>query len=261
VHLCDFPVAEEGMINEDLNRQMGALLEAVGLGRACRAAANIKVRQPLEALYVKGTVFDPALAELAKDELNVKRVVFTNDARAFTTYRLKPQMRTLGPKYGKLLGAIGGALKEMDGNDVVDAFAEGRQIRFAVQGAEVALDKDDVLTEATQKPGFSAQTERELTVVLDCNLTPELIREGYWREVVSKLQTMRKEANFEVSDGIRVTYEADAELSAAIEEGGAFISRSVLAVSLQKGAGSAAALSREWDINGKTAALSVEKAE
>ena len=206
VHLCDFPTADESLIDESLNTQMSALLSVVGLGRACRAAANLKVRQPLSTLYVKGTSFDEAFSALAEDELNVKKVVFTDDARAFTTYNLKPQMRTLGPKYGQLLGRIGQHLKELDGNDVVDAFSRGETVTFTLDGTEVVLAKDDVLTEATQKPGFSAQMEGEVTVVLDCNLTPELIAEGYQREMVSKLQNMRKDAGFEVSDRIEVTY-------------------------------------------------------
>ena len=260
VHLCDFPTADKAMIDEDLNRQMGALLDVVSLGRACRAAANMKVRQPAKALYVKGTSFGEAFGELAKDELNVKQVVFTEDARAFTTYALKPQMRTLGPKYGKLLGAIGNALKEMDGNDVVDAFSRGEALTFTVQDTEIVLSQEDVLTEAAQKPGFAAQMERGLTVVLDCNLTPELVAEGYQREVVSKLQTMRKEADFEVSDRICVAYRAEAEVEAAISEGRDFIAQSVLAVSLLEGDAPAEAITQDWDINGKKATLSILKA-
>ena len=260
VHLCAFPAADKSMMDESLNTQMGALLDVISLGRACRATANLKVRQPSAALYVKGTSFDAPFAELAKDELNVKKVVFTEDARAFTTYTLKPQMRTLGPKYGKLLGAIGNALKELDGNDVVDAFARNEPLRLTVQGAEVVLQKDDVLTEAVQKEGFAAQVERELTVVLDCNLTPELIAEGYRREVVSKLQTMRKDMNFEVSDRILVTYQADEQLSADIAAGSEFIMQSVLAVSLQNAPAPQEACAKQWDINGKKATLSVQKA-
>ena len=239
---------------------MSALLSVVGLGRACRAAANLKVRQPLSTLYVKGTSFDEAFSALAEDELNVKKVVFTDDARAFTTYNLKPQMRTLGPKYGKLLGRIGQHLKEMDGNDVVDAFHRGENVSFTLEGTEVTLSKDDVLTEATQKPGFSAQMEGEVTVVLDCNLTPELIAEGYQREMVSKLQNMRKDAGFEVSDRIEVTYEAGDELAAAIEAGRDFIMQSVLATSFARGAAPEGAVSQEWDLNGKKAVLSVRRA-
>ena len=260
VHLCDFPTADESLIDESLNTQMSALLSVVGLGRACRAAANLKVRQPLSTLYVKGTSFDEAFSALAEDELNVKKVVFTDDARAFTTYNLKPQMRTLGPKYGKLLGRIGQHLKELDGNDVVDAFSRGETVTFTLDGTEVVLAKDDVLTEATQKPGFSAQMEGEVTVVLDCNLTPELIAEGYQREMVSKLQNMRKDAGFEVSDRIDVTYEAGDELAAAIEAGRDFIMQSVLATSFARGAAPEGAVSQEWDLNGKKAVLSVRKA-
>ena len=260
VHLCDFPTADESLIDESLNTQMSALLSVVGLGRACRAAANLKVRQPLSTLYVKGTSFDEAFSALAEDELNVKKVVFTDDARAFTTYNLKPQMRTLGPKYGKLLGRIGQHLKELDGNDVVDAFSRGETVTFTLDGTEVVLAKDDVLTEATQKPGFSAQMEGEVTVVLDCNLTPELIAEGYQREMVSKLQNMRKDAGFEVSDRIDVTYEAGDELAAAIEAGRDFIMQSVLATSFARAAVPEGAVSQEWDLNGKKAVLSVRKA-
>ena len=260
VHLCDFPTADESLIDESLNTQMSALLSVVGLGRACRAAANLKVRQPLSTLYVKGTSFDEAFSALAEDELNVKKVVFTDDARAFTTYNLKPQMRTLGPKYGKLLGRIGQHLKEMDGNDVVDAFNRGENVSFTLDGTEVTLSKDDVLTEATQKPGFSAQMEGEVTVVVDCNLTPELIAEGYQREMISKLQNMRKDAGFEVSDRIEVTYEAGDELAAAIEAGRDFIMQSVLATTFARGAAPEGAVSQEWDLNGKKAVLSVRKA-
>ena len=197
---------------------------------------------------------------MAEDELNVKKVVFTDDARAFTTYNLKPQMRTLGPKYGKLLGRIGQHLKELDGNEVVDAFSRGETVTFTLDGTEVVLAKDDVLTEATQKPGFSAQMEGEVTVVLDCNLTPELIAEGYQREMVSKLQNMRKDAGFEVSDRIEVTYEAGDELAAAIEAGRDFIMQSVLATTFARSAAPEGAVSQEWDLNSKKAILSVRKA-
>ena len=257
VHLCDFPAADESLIDESLNAQMSALLSVVGLGRACRAAANLKVRQPLSTLYVKGTSFDEAFSALAEDELNVKKVVFTDDARAFTTYNLKPQMRTLGPKYGKLLGRIGQHLKEMDGNDVVDAFNRGEDVSFTLDGTEVTLSRDDVLTEATQKPGFAAQMEGEVTVVLDCNLTPELIAEGYQREMVSKLQNMRKDAGFEVSDRIHVRYQAADELSQALEEGRAFIMQSVLAQSLTR---EESLEGKRWDINGQEAVLDIAKA-
>ena len=260
VHLCDFPTPDESRIDLRLNEQMEALLEVVSLGHACRNAAALKVRQPLASLYVKGTKFDDALMELAADELNVKQVVFTDDARAFTTYNLKPQMRTLGPKYGKLLGKIGAWLKEADGNDVVDAFNRGENVVFSLEGAEVSLAKDDVLTESVHKPGFASQMDGDVTVVLDCNLTPALVQEGYQREVISKLQTMRKDAEYAVTDRIAVTYSTDAELAAAIEAGKAFIMQSVLATSLAAGKPVEGAYTQEWDVNGKPATLSIRKA-
>jgi isoleucyl-tRNA synthetase len=259
VHLCAFPTADENRIDERLNEQMEALLEVVSLGHACRNTAGLKVRQPLTTLYVKGTTFDSALMELAADELNVKKVIFTDDARAFTTYTLKPQMRTLGPKYGKLLGKIGAWLKEADGNDVVDVFDRGEGVTFTLDGTEVTLTKEDVLTEPVHKPGFASQVDGGLTVVLDCNLTPELVAEGYQREIVSKLQTMRKDADFDVTDRVAVTYLADAELTAAIEAGRAFIMQNVLATSLTAGEPAQCATAQEWEINDKKATLSVQK--
>ena len=259
VHLCDFPVSDRSRIDPDMEKQMDALLEVIQLGRACRNLANLKVRQPLAKLYVKGAGFDKAYQELCEDELNVQEVVFTEDARAFTTYKLKPQMRTLGPKYGKLLGKIGQQLAGMDGNDVVDAFARGEEVSFTIDDTTVTLGKDDVLTEPAQKPGFMAMEDKGVTVVLDTNLTEDLIREGYAREVVSKLQTMRKDAGFEVTDRIHVTYEGDDELAAAVEAFGEMITRTTLALSLKRGDAEDGAVSREWDINGKKAVLSVRK--
>ncbi len=259
VHLCDFPVCDRSAIDPDMEKQMDALLEVIQLGRACRNTANLKVRQPLSRLYVKGASFEQAYQELCEDELNVREVVFTEDARAFTTYKLKPQMRTLGPKYGKLLGKIGQQLGEMDGNDVVDAFAKGEQVSFTIDGTEVVLNKDDVLTEPMQKPGFTATEDRGVTVVLDTNLTEDLIREGYAREVISKLQTMRKEAGFEVTDRIHVAYAGDDELAAAVEAFAEMIQKTTLALSLTRGEAGADYAAKEWDINGKKATLGVKK--
>jgi len=256
VHLCDFPAYDESRIDPDMEAQMDALLEVIQLGRACRNAANLKVRQPLQKLYVKGASFDKAYQELCEDELNVREVIFTDDARAFTTYKLKPQMRTLGPKYGKLLGKIGAKLGEMDGNDVVDAFARGEDVSFEIDGTQVVLSKDDVLTEPMQKPGFTAMEDKGVTVVLDTNLTEDLIREGYAREIISKLQTMRKEAGFEVTDRIHVTFAGDDKLADAIEAFRDMISRTTLALSITRGE---AADGREWDINGIKAVLGVQK--
>ena len=260
VHLCDFPVSDSAKVDPEMERQMDALLEVIQLGRACRNAANMKVRQPLEKLYVKGAAFDTAYQALCEDELNVREVIFTEDARAFTTYKLKPQMRTLGPKYGKLLGKIGQKLTELDGNDVVDAFARGEKVTFTLDGTEVALEAGDVLTEPAQKPGFTATEDKGVTVVLDTNLTPELIREGYAREVISKLQTMRKEADFEVTDRIEACWQGDAELSEALEANRDMIQKATLAVSLKAEAPAEGWIEKAWDINGKPATLAIRKA-
>ena len=260
VHLCDFPESDTARIDPDMEKQMDALMEVIQLGRACRNAANLKVRQPLQKLYVKGASFEKAYQELCEDELNVREVIFTEDARAFTTYQLKPQMRTLGPKYGKLLGKIGQHLTTLDGNDVVDAFARGEEVSFEIDGTAVTLAKDDVLTSPMQKPGFTSQMDKGVTVVLDTNLTDDLIREGYAREVVSKVQTMRKDTGFEVTDRIHIRYRADAELSAAIEAGSGMIRNGTLALSLESGDAEEGWTAKEWDINGKKATLSLRKA-
>jgi isoleucyl-tRNA synthetase len=260
VHLSDFPMCEDAFIDPAMESQMSALIEVVQLGRACRNAASMKVRQPVKALYVKGASFVGEYVDLAEDELNVKQVVFTEDARAFTSYKLKPQLRTLGPRYGKLLGKISQHLTTLDGNDVVDAFNRGESVAFDLDGTQVKLEKDDVLTEPMQKPGFMALTDHDVTVVIDTNLTPELIQEGFVREVISKLQTMRKEADFDVTDRIHVTFTAGEKLSSAIESGRAMIEKGVLALSLTAGDAPADAVAKEWDINGETAVLSVRRA-
>ena len=190
----------------------------------------------------------------------MKEVIFTEDARAFTTYQLKPQMRTLGPKYGKLLGKIGQHLGTLDGNDVVDAFGRGETVSFDIDGTTVTLAQEDVLTSPMQKPGFTALEDRGVTVVLDTNLTEELIREGYAREIVSKIQTMRKDTGFEVTDRIHILYEADAELSAAVEAGRDMIMKGTLALEMAAGKAGDGWTAKEWDINGKKAVLAIRKA-
>jgi isoleucyl-tRNA synthetase len=259
VHLNDFPACNAAFIDPAMEKQMSALIEVVQLGRACRNAASMKVRQPVKALYVKGASFEGEYVDLAEDELNVKQVIFTEDARAFTSYKLKPQLRTLGPRYGKLLGKLSQHLATMDGNDVVDAFNRGESVSFELDATQVVLEKDDVLTEPMQKPGFMALTDHDVTVVLDTNLTPELIQEGFVREVISKLQTMRKDTDFDVTDRIHVTFKAGEKLTSAIESGRAKIEKGVLALSLTAGETPDGAVTKEWDINGETAVLSVKR--
>ena len=255
VHLCDFPVADKAAVNTDIEEQMDALVEAIQLGRACRNTANLKVRQPVQKLYVKGAKFEKAYQELCEDELNVKEVIFTDDARAFTTYLLKPQMRTLGPKYGKLLGKIGQHLAGMDGNDVVDAFNRGEEVSFMIDDTEVKLNKDDVLTTPMNKPGFIAAEDRGVTVVLDTNLTEELITEGFVRELISKIQTMRKEADFNVTDHIRISYSGTEKIEKIFCENAAEICGDTLGEEVVPGE---AGYLKDWDINGEQCRIGVE---
>ena len=261
VHLTDFPTADPSLVDHELEAQMEEVIAAVQLGRACRNAANIKVRQPIATMYIKGAALDEAVSELIADELNVKAVRFVTDARDFTTYELKPQMRTLGPRYGKLLGRIGAHLKTMDGNAVVDAFERGETVSFELDGTTVELGKDDVLTRPMQKEGFVAQVDGDMTVVLDANLTPELIEEGYVRELISKIQTMRKDADFDVTDRIAVTIDTDAKLAAIAGKGAEDIKRGVLALSVTLGAPEEGAVSQEWNINGEKAVIGVKVVE
>ena len=257
VHLSDFPAADPSRIDPELEKGMDALIQAVQLGRACRNTANMKVRQPAAALYVKGAAFSDELTELARDELNVKQVLFVDDARAFTTYKLKPQMRTLGPRYGKALGAIGKALLEMDGNDVVDALARGETIRFHAGDVEVELGEGDILTEPMQKPGFVAETEGEVTVVLDTNLTEALLAEGFAREVVSKIQTMRKEADFEVTDRIHIACQCGEKLAAIVRDLQDMVLSATLALDWTDAAPPEGAYVKDWNINGEEATLGI----
>ncbi len=258
VHLTDFPAWDESLIDPEMERQMEALIEAVQLGRACRNLANLKVRQPLRAMYLKGASFGEEYAALAEDELNVKKVEFVRDASALTDYKLKPQMKTLGPKFGKLLGKIREALLHQNGSEVVAAFERGEKLALDLDGTRVELERGDVLTEPIQKEGLATQSAGEMTVALDTALTDDLVREGFAREVVSKLQTMRKETGLDVTDRIAVTYACSDNLAEALDAFSGMISSSVLAVRFDR---LDACEGREWDINGEKAVFAIEKAE
>ena len=258
VHLCDFPVADLSKVDKELEAGMDEVESVVQLGRAARNAASLKVRQPLSRCLVKGKRLSDEIAQLIRNELNVKAVEFVDDASAFTTYNLKPQMRTLGKKYGKLLGKIGEHLKTLDGNEVVATFERGETLKFELDGTPIELEKDDVLTSLTQKPGFEAQSEGDYTVVLDTNLTPELIDEGFLREVISKVQTMRKDADFEVTDRIALSYQTSERLSAVIEKGKEDLMRAVLALSVENRPAANGEIVREQNINGEKATLGIK---
>ena len=259
VHLCDFPKADESRIDRNLEDEMAEVAQAVQLGRACRNAANIKVRQALGTLYGKGAPLSDECAQLIRDELNVETVRFIDDAREFTTYQIKPQMRTLGPKYGKLLGKIGAYLKETDGNAFVDRLNSAGSVAFEIDGTEVTLTADDCLITPSQKPGFVSETDRDMTVVIDTALTPELIEKGFVREIISKLQTMRKEAGFDVTDRIHVTVQTEEKLADIVSRASAAIASATLALSIENGAPADGAYAKDWSINGVPASLSVRK--
>ena len=176
---------------------MDEVLKIVVMGRACRNTANIKNRQPIGQMFVKANQALPEFfADIVKDELNVKKVVFTDDVRSFTSYSFKPQLKTVGPKYGKLLGGIRQALPALDGNAAMDELNANGALKLDINGNEVVLTKEDLLIETAQMEGYVSEQNNDLTVVLDTNLTPQLVEEGFVRELISKIQTMRKEAGF-----------------------------------------------------------------
>ncbi|RRD93160.1 isoleucine--tRNA ligase [Clostridiales bacterium COT073_COT-073] len=260
VHLCEFPVADKSLLHPDVEAQMEVVLNAVVLGRACRNTANIKNRQPLAKMYLKLTKeLTPEFLDIIKEELNVKEVIVTAEVRDFTTYQFKPQLRTVGPKYGKLLGQIQKALKEVDGNAAMDELKANGFIRFEFNGEEVKLAEEDLLIESVKQEGYESAGNQEVTVVIDTTLTPELIEEGYVREVISKVQTMRKEADFEVTDHISFAYGDNPKLAAIIEKYADTIKEETLTDELFAGAGSAAAYSKQWDINGQNVTFAVER--
>ena len=258
VHLCDFPAVKEGFIDKELEKNMDKVLKYVVLGRACRNTANIKNRQPIGTMFIKDSEELPEMyADLVKDELNVKKIVFTRDASGFTTYRFKPQLRTVGPKYGKLVPKIGEYLSAADGNELMERFNRDGKVTFSIEGSDVTLELSDVLVETVQKEGFVSETEREITVVLDTNLTEELIEEGFVREIISKLQTMRKEAGFEVQDRITVYYGDNTRISGIIERNKELISEEVLADSMHPSTGEG--YSKDWSINGENVTFTVRR--
>ena len=256
VHLCDWPAYHAEWVDADLEENMDFVLKVVVEGRAARNASAMKNRQPLAMMYVKAAQSLPAeYCDIIKDELNVKAVSFTDDVEAFTTYTFKPQLRTLGKKYGKLVPAIGAYLKEVEGNSFMAQLKADGKVSFTVDGSEVVLEMDDVLVDTAEKDGFVSSGDNNLTVVLDTNLTPELVEEGFVREIISKVQTMRKEANFNVTDRIRVYYDGNARIAEILTAND--IKGDVLAVEVVAGKGGE--LSKEWNINGEKVTLGVAR--
>lgn len=258
IHLCDFPVANEAYIDKELEANMDEVLRIVVVGRACRNAANIKNRQPIGKMYVKAEAeLSDFYKEIIEDELNVKEVEFTNDVRAYSSYSFKPQLKTVGPKYGRLLGKIKQALSEVDGNTAMDELNEKGQLTFDFDGETVELTKDDLLIEIAQTEGFESGNDGDITVVLDTNLTPELIEEGFMREIISKIQTMRKEAGFEVMDKITVYSDGNDKIAELISKNEDTVKNDVLATEIVTG--KIEGYSKEWNINGENVTFGVKK--
>ena len=257
IHLCTWPELDETMIDSELEESMDEVTRVVVLGRAARNAANIKNRQPIAKMYVKADKAPgESFVDIVAEELNVKCVEFTDNVREFTTYSFKPQLRTVGPKYGKFLGQIKTWLAGLDGNDAMDELDAKGEIGFDVGDAHISLSKEDLLIEMSQKSGFESLSDRGVTVVMDKNLTPELIEEGNVREIISKIQTMRKDSGFEVMDRIKLGFSGNAEILAIANRNSAEIKDETLADSLGE---CVLEFSKEWNINGEKVKISVEK--
>ena len=257
IHLCDWPHKDESFIDLELEANMAAVLDIVVLGRSARNAANIKNRQPVASMYVQGKALPDMYVSIIADELNVKEVRFVDDASSFISYRVKPQLKTLGPRYGKLLPKINQYLAgEGVGNAVVAAHNRGENYKFDIDGTEISLAAEDVLVSTEENAGFVTVTEHDLSVVLDTNLTPELIEEGFVREIVSKVQTMRKEAGFEVTDHIVLSHHGNSLIESIFAKHGAEIAADTLADSIKLGS---AGYVKDWEINGESVTLGVEK--
>ena len=257
IHLCDWPHKDESFIDPELEANMAAVLDIVVLGRSARNAANIKNRQPVASMYVQGKALPDMYVSIIADELNVKEVRFVDDASSFISYRVKHQLKTLGPRYGKLLPKINQYLAgEGVGNAVVAAHNRGESYSFDIDGTEISLAAEDVLVSTEENAGFVTVTEHDLSVVLDTNLTPELIEEGFVREIVSKVQTMRKEAGFEVTDHIVLSHHGNSLIESIFAKHGAEIAADTLADSIKPGA---SGYVKDWEINGESVTLGVEK--
>ncbi len=258
VHLCDFPVAEERFIDKKLEKEMQEVLQIVVLGRACRNAANIKQRQPIATMYVKAEQELPEFfREIVADELNVKNMEFTNDVRSFTAYTFKPQLKTLGKRFGSRLNALKEVLAGIDGSTAMDELNETGKLTVEVQGVSEELVTDDLLIESAQKEGYVSDSDHGITVVLDTNLTPELIEEGFVREIISKVQTMRKEAGFEVMDHIVIYMNGNEKLGQLAKTREEEIKTVVLAKELVTG--TLDGFIKDWNLNGEDVTIGVKR--
>ena len=258
IHLCDFPTVNEAWIDKDLEADMKELLEIVVLGRACRNTANIKNRQPIGTMYVKAEKkMDKFYTDIIADELNVKEVKFADDVESFISYSFKPQLRTVGPKYGKLLGGIRQALTDIDGTAAMNELRTNGVLKLDINGNDVELTEEDLLIETAQTEGYVSESDGETSVVLDTNLTPELIEEGFVREIISKIQTMRKEAGFEVMDKIKVYAHGNDKIQDVMKAHEDEIKSEVLADEMVLG--ETDGYVKEWNINKEAVTMGVKK--
>ena len=258
IHLCDFPTVNEAWIDKDLEADMKELLEIVVLGRACRNTANIKNRQPIGTMYVKAEKkMSEFYTDIIADELNVKEVKFADDVESFISYSFKPQLRTVGPKYGKLLGGIRQALTDINGTAAMNELRTNGVLKLDINGNDVELTEEDLLIETAQTEGYVSESDGETSVVLDTNLTPELIEEGFVREIISKIQTMRKEAGFEVMDKIKVYAHGNDKIQEVMKAHEDEIKSEVLADEMVLG--ETDGYVKEWNINKEAVTMGVKK--
>ena len=258
IHLCDYPQYDEKLIDKDLEQKMDEVLKIVVLGRGCRNTANIKNRQPIGKMFVKAdTKLDDFYVDIIEDELNVKDVEFTDDVAAFTSYSFKPQLKTLGRRFGKNINAVREILANIDGAKAMAELKETGKLTINVDGNDEALTEEDLLIETAQTEGFESNSDYGVTVVLDTNLTPELIEEGFVREIISKIQTMRKDSGFDVMDHIKISCEGNAKIAEIITNNADMIKGDTLADELDTN--SVDGNSKEWNINGEKVTLAVKK--
>lgn len=258
IHLCNFPVADKAFVDKELENNMEKVLSAVVMGRACRNLSNIKNRQPISKMYIRAPwELSEFFKEIIADELNVKTIEFTDDVRNFTSYSFKPQLKTVGPKFGKQLNEIREALNNVDGNASMDEVNETGSLKLELPSGELVLDREDLLIDTAQTEGYVSESDNGITVVLDTNLTPELIEEGFVREIISKIQTMRKEADFEVMDKIKVYVKNNENISSIVKNNIDEIKSEVLALEVEFGR--VMGYTKVWNINGEEVELGVEK--
>ena len=260
VHLCDFPVANESYIDKELEKNMEEVLKIVVMGRAARNTANIKNRQPIGNMFVKApAVLEHFFVQIIEEELNVKKVEFKEDVSEYTDYSFKPQLRTVGPKFGKYLGAIKEALAGLDGNAAMAELKKNGALKLDSISEDVVLLEEDLLITMTQMEGYMTESDHEITVVLDTNLSAELLEEGFVREMISKIQTIRKEAGFEVMDKIAVSYDAAEKVAEIMNRNQDTIKAEVLAERISND--SLDGYRKTWNVNGEEVTLEVKKLE